>query len=296
MIPLPRPTMVNGQVMRIFQLGSGNKTILFLHGLFETSAYWLALAEDLSQKGFKCIVFDMRAHGLTFTTLGSGMAISNYVDDVVSIDKNPYAIIGHSWGGVISQKFAQEYQPDKLILCNTTSKTPKIFKDVHDELSKMIKVEGIEEKLPILLDTIKVEGFEERLTIPLDKVKGIKEKLTIPIDKSTDMVMKYSSMALKNFKPVIKPYFLLEWGSVSDIIRNSFILREMANGDFYDFNLVESNKNIKSKTLTIVSTNDEIMDSPPIVPNQKMVQIEGGHILIHNELFNDTIKEFVLEV
>lgn len=93
---------------------ANNDNIVILHGWGASSKSWIQVKQLLERKGYKVLVFDLPGFG------NAGLppqpfSVGDYVDWVKKEVKNfgPFFLLGHSFGGRVSIKFAAKY-PGKL--------------------------------------------------------------------------------------------------------------------------------------------------------------------------------------
>jgi len=90
------------------------KPILILHGWGSKSDRWEATAELLAKKGFFVVVPDLPGFGKS-ETLKEVWGVDTYVEwvnkfsDSIPELKNGFYLLGHSFGGAVSVKFAIKY-------------------------------------------------------------------------------------------------------------------------------------------------------------------------------------------
>lgn len=108
-------------------VGSGEKTIVMIHGAGSTCRHWSMQLRPLVEAGFRVITYDNRGHGATPGTDGAysiDMMANDLKEllDALGIEEKLY-ICGISMGGLIAQEFMIRY-PDRVeaaILSNTYS-------------------------------------------------------------------------------------------------------------------------------------------------------------------------------
>ncbi len=124
------------------------KSMLILHGWRSSSDRWQKAAELLAEKGVKVIVPDLPGFGLTPEPKMS-WNLDNYVEWVRELsEKIPelnksFYLLGHSFGGAVSVKFAIKYNQkvEKLFLVAAACIRKKTFlKKVLYGFSKFIKI------------------------------------------------------------------------------------------------------------------------------------------------------------
>ncbi len=82
--------------------------IIFVHGMWSSSWHWKNFMEYFSKNGFSCRALNLRGHG-DKKSIGKASTM-DYVEDVMKaidqIESMPI-VIGHSMGGLITQKVAE---------------------------------------------------------------------------------------------------------------------------------------------------------------------------------------------
>ncbi len=104
----------------------GRKTcIVFLHGLTGSSSAWNPFYPDLQKKGHSILLMDVRGHGLSEKPVEKEKYTLEYVakDLFYLLNKlkiKKIILIGHCYGGMISQLFYQKYPTyvKKIVLIN----------------------------------------------------------------------------------------------------------------------------------------------------------------------------------
>jgi pyruvate dehydrogenase E2 component (dihydrolipoamide acetyltransferase) len=64
------PIEAGGLTTRVHEAGSGNRNLLFIHGLGARADRWCDAVERYAQRGYRCVTFDLPGHG--FATKGEG--------------------------------------------------------------------------------------------------------------------------------------------------------------------------------------------------------------------------------
>ena len=118
--------------------------ILLLHGIYASSLMWEPLTEALEERNMDYISYDLPSHAKEIDIdMRSIDNITTYIKQTLEEDRiDPDIVIGHSFGGVIAQRFAQRYQPQKLILMSTSARTPPELNIIQD-FQHMLKRRGL---------------------------------------------------------------------------------------------------------------------------------------------------------
>ena len=91
-----------------------NTTLVLTHGMGEHSEAYVRSADSLARKGFNVFVWDLRGHGRSEGKRGHVDHFTDYTTDLsqflLHLQKNsqlnqPFVLIGHSMGGLITLKY-----------------------------------------------------------------------------------------------------------------------------------------------------------------------------------------------
>jgi pimeloyl-ACP methyl ester carboxylesterase len=101
----------------VMELASGRagEPVVMLHGLFTGSlASWYLTAAPAIAARRRVRLFDWRGHGLSERTR-TGYGAADMADDLdaLTADLPPFAIVGHSYGGLVGLRFLQT-RPDRV--------------------------------------------------------------------------------------------------------------------------------------------------------------------------------------
>lgn len=118
-----------------YKISGEGQLVLILHGWGGSSVSWLLVQKILTEKGFKVIIPDFPGFGKS-TTPQKPWTVDDYVrwfKDFIEEMKirEPFFLLGHSFGGRVAIKFAVDYQEKikSLILCSSAGIKPdKNFK------------------------------------------------------------------------------------------------------------------------------------------------------------------------
>ncbi|ETR74406.1 MAG: hydrolase or acyltransferase [Candidatus Magnetoglobus multicellularis str. Araruama] len=97
--------------------------LLFVHGMWAGSWMWDQYKAFFINKGFDCYALDLRGRPDSIPVYDRGkISINDYVQDVkvVAEQLNTPIIIGHSMGGLLTQKVAELLSPSAIILIGPT--------------------------------------------------------------------------------------------------------------------------------------------------------------------------------
>ena len=104
--------------------GSGTP-IVFIHGWTGTHLTWYNQVKYFSSKGYKVVVYDLRGHSSSEKPVEWEYTTENMCKDLLDLvnylNLEKFVLVGHSYGGMIAQKFAITNQERilKLVLVDT---------------------------------------------------------------------------------------------------------------------------------------------------------------------------------
>jgi pimeloyl-ACP methyl ester carboxylesterase len=110
--------VANGVRHHVQRLGRGERTVVFVHGLVmdNLSSFYFTLANPVAETS-QVILYDLRGHGMsertpTHYTVRDLVADLAALLDALAID-HPVALVGNSFGGLVSLAFAATY-PERV--------------------------------------------------------------------------------------------------------------------------------------------------------------------------------------
>lgn len=113
---IPRQSItLQGQTINYLDVGSGQKTLLFVHGMGASIKGWAKNVEPLS-KAHRCIALDLPNHG--DSTLGDFKSdipsfLELLTEFITALELDTFMMVGHSMGGMLSVLYAQAH-PDQV--------------------------------------------------------------------------------------------------------------------------------------------------------------------------------------
>jgi len=116
---------VNGAELFVRRMGSGPPLYLLHGGLGFDHQYFLPWLEPLADE-FELVLYDHRGNGRSSTDL-DGVTFDTWVDDLdalrAALGHDRIAVVGHSFGGFIAQRFGSRYPGSVtgLVLMGTAS-------------------------------------------------------------------------------------------------------------------------------------------------------------------------------
>ncbi|RMF93455.1 MAG: alpha/beta fold hydrolase [Candidatus Schekmanbacteria bacterium] len=120
--------------------------VLFVHGSRGGSWIWKNFMDYLSSRGWKCYALNLRGHYLSKPVDDwSSVGANEYLEDVEKVVNwltEDLVLIGHSMGGLLSQKQAEKKNPLKLILLHTGPPKRREERDDFNTFVKQVKEKG----------------------------------------------------------------------------------------------------------------------------------------------------------
>jgi pimeloyl-ACP methyl ester carboxylesterase len=264
--------------MAYSDVGKGNKTIVFIHGLGSNMLAWKKNIEVLKDD-FRCITIDLPGYGKSSKNPHSGL-MSFYADKVMEfVDKlnlGKVTLAGHSMGGQISMVASLSY-PDKIE--NIILVDPAGFEQFHAGQRMWFK----EVMTPDLVRSTTLEGIETNLAtnfynLPKDAQFMIDDRIAIRTAKDFDFYCLAVSRSVAGMvdEPVydkleeIKTPVLVFFGENDNLIPNRYLN--------------------PGKTSTIAK------DGASKIKDAKLVMVpKCGHFMMFEkpQTFNEEVKNFL---
>lgn len=102
-----KKTEINGVQYHISDQGSGEQSVLLLHGMPDSSLMWKHQADALVAAGFRVVVPDMLGYGLTdMPQEAERYAGERVIEDLIEmmdrLDLQNLDVVGHDWGAFAS--------------------------------------------------------------------------------------------------------------------------------------------------------------------------------------------------
>lgn len=122
--------------------GSGDKTIVFIHGLSDSLEYWQGLAKHLNNE-YNVLIYDIRGHGKSpYEPFTMDMLVDDLHGLLLKLNIKKASLIGLSLGGNIALSFAIEYLDivEKLIIMSSFSEVDENLKSKFFEFKKAIDI------------------------------------------------------------------------------------------------------------------------------------------------------------
>lgn len=117
-----QPIDFYGLDIAFVELGQGNQTLLFVHGMGHTHLSWVKNLPELAQK-YRCIAIDLPGYGHSMDNAACAYGMQCYAEVLAHFikerDLGKVTLVGHSMGGQVALTFALKYPQmlHKLVLC-----------------------------------------------------------------------------------------------------------------------------------------------------------------------------------
>lgn len=136
-IELKSVQLSNGETMGYREAGSGDKTLLLIHGNMTSSKHWQPVLEAMPD-GFRMVAVDMRGFGIS-TYNEPINALRDFADDIKELcdilGLKDFVVVGWSTGGGVAMELVANYPgyAKKLILLESVGYTgfPIFRKDAY---------------------------------------------------------------------------------------------------------------------------------------------------------------------
>ncbi|HUJ57473.1 MAG TPA: alpha/beta hydrolase [Kofleriaceae bacterium] len=100
-----------GRTVHVQELGEG-PAVVMIHGLLIGSlASWYFTAAPQLARGHRVRMYDLRGHGRSERAAG-GFDTATLAGDLAAVAgdlREPFDLVGHSWGGLVALRFAREH-------------------------------------------------------------------------------------------------------------------------------------------------------------------------------------------
>ena len=111
------PLGVSGALTRVIEAGSGDRPVIFIHGLGARADRWQRNLEVFAQSGYRAIAIDLPGHGFASKTPDFDYSVPGFAEFVRGVidalNLQSAAFVGTSLGGHISAYLACE-SPDRV--------------------------------------------------------------------------------------------------------------------------------------------------------------------------------------
>ncbi len=261
-------TIVREGVTIYYEVHGEGEPLVLIGGIGQQCCMWKYTIEGLKES-FRIIAFDNRGAGKSDKPQ-TGYTMDAFVEDTMalinSLGLNKPHILGFSMGGFIAQALTYKYGDviNKLILVNTAFGGPKYVPPSMEVINALFQGPTGETPLERGINALKYDFTDEFMK------------------EHRDIVEEIVNCSLKNPQPAYAYQGQAAVGAT--------------------FNMEAEVKNIKNKTLVIVSDKDRIVpkengiELQKVIPQAELAVIkDAGHIAFVEkpEEFNNIVKNFL---
>ena len=138
---------VDGIGLNLFETGTGEQTLFFLHYFGGSSRTWQPVM-DLLAAGCRCLALDLRGGGDSDAVPESDCRVEDMAEDVrqiiAALSLTRYTLVGHSMGGKVAQALAADPPPglEQLLLVAPSPLSPEPMSE--DDRAAMKAAHGSE--------------------------------------------------------------------------------------------------------------------------------------------------------
>jgi 2-hydroxy-6-oxonona-2,4-dienedioate hydrolase len=153
------PASAGGVMTRVIEAGSGERTVVFIHGLGARADRWCRNLDEIAALGFRCLALDLPGHGFAQKSGGFPYGVPGYADFIEAFLEErgggPVHLVGTSLGAHVAATLAvrNPARIRSLALVGATGLFP-IGRAAADGVATRIKDrsrEGIARKLRLVM-------------------------------------------------------------------------------------------------------------------------------------------------
>ena len=170
--------------------GSGENTIVFIHGLSDNIYYWQRLSFELS-KDYKVLSYDLMGHGSSpYAPFTMDELADDLHDLLLSLDIAKASIVGLSLGGNVALSFALKYPQmvEKLVIMSSFSQVNDNLRLKFEEFKTAIE-KSYEDFYDVIIEYVLPEDIlnENREALELYKKEAAKSANPKAIENGIDI-------------------------------------------------------------------------------------------------------------
>jgi len=157
-----------------YEWGSGDRSILLVHGWESHIGFMVHFVDSLVQKGFRVIAFDAPGHGFSPRARTDAVDLGCALQTVIAHVGNVHGIIAHSYGAMVALHLLAknpQLAPQKLALISP-------LKNIQEHLFIFNQVAQTPESLAIRAE----QRIAREYPVPLDEVCSVKSAEKISCD------------------------------------------------------------------------------------------------------------------
>lgn len=158
---------VGGVGLNLLELGSGEKTLFFLHYFGGSSRTWRPVMEMLAAD-YRCLALDLRGWGDSDTVPEAACRVEDMTEDtrqvIAALGLTRYTLVGHSMGGKAALALASDPPPglEQLLLVAPSPLSPEPM--TEDDRASMKAAYGSEAASRKTLETIACLPLSPQIT------------------------------------------------------------------------------------------------------------------------------------
>ena len=121
--------------------GTGDRTVLLVHGSMATHETWHAVEARLVQRGYRVVSVDMRGHG---DSPRGNYSVSALGDDLVdSLPTGADVAIGHSLGAVALSLAVERLLPARAVYVDPSFRLPPMHADASERMRRVFAMADV---------------------------------------------------------------------------------------------------------------------------------------------------------
>lgn len=180
--------MFKGKILKGYEWGSGDRTILLVHGWESRGTALRSFVPILLEKGFKVVTFDAPAHGNSAGKQTNLVEFGGAIKAIINQMGGVYGIVSHSLGGAATMfalsNLQQTRQLKRLVLISSPS---RILPAMEGFLDLIRAPKAVEKAFySIIKEEMKLPLAEVDMVKMMDKVSV--EKVMLIHDKADKIV------------------------------------------------------------------------------------------------------------
>jgi len=184
--------LYGSHMLKGYEWGSGDKTVLLVHGWESRGTALRSFVPKLVEKGFKVVAFDGPAHGNSSGKRTDLPSFGGAIRAIINHTGNVHGIIAHSFGGVSTvftlANLETELKIEKLVLIGVPSSAKKVIKS----FTKMINapeaifkniLQFIEQKFSLSMDDADIRKVANRINVKEAMIVHDESDQIVPISE-----------------------------------------------------------------------------------------------------------------
>lgn len=120
--------------LETYTRGTGDRTVLLVHGSMATHETWHAVEEELVRRGDRVVTIDMRGHGSSPRGDYSVAALGDDLADSLPADAD--VAVGHSMGGLALSLAVDRLRPARAVYVDPPFRSPALGTDAGERMRR----------------------------------------------------------------------------------------------------------------------------------------------------------------